>query len=412
MNAPRSLLIIGAGPFGLSLAVQARHLGIDSEVVGIPMEFWRQSMPPGMLLRSGIGWHLDPQDTHTIAAYLESHGVSPADAEPLPLGRYLDYAEWFRDKKGVEVRPNRVVRLDRKDVPTPHFVASLDDGTRILAENVVVATGFGGFEHIPEDLAALLPAGRYRHTRRVIHMEEFAGRRCLIVGGRQSAFESAALLRENGAAEVHVSHRHPTPRFEQSDWTWVDPLVDSMAEDPGYFRRLSVTERDALNRRFWEEGRMRLEPWLGPRIHRDGIRLWPETRIAACSEDVSGALEIELAGVSKSKSQRRRAGGSISVDEVIFATGYKVDMSRVPFLQAGNIGGELPVEGGFPLLDEYFQSGIPGLFFTSMPATRDFGAFFAFTVSARTSAKVIAAAVQDRQRIWSRDREFVPQALS
>jgi len=67
-------------------------------------------------------------------------------------------------------------------------------------------------------------------------------------------------------------------------------------------------------------------------------------------------------------------------------------MHRVPFLRAGNIAAQLATKNGYPVLDEHFQSNVPGLYFTSMPATRDFGAFFAFTVSVRTSAKVIAAA--------------------
>ena len=45
------------------------------------------------------------------------------------------------------------------------------------------------------------------------------------------------------------------------------------------------------------------------------------------------------------------------------------------------------------------QTSAPGLFATSMMATQDFGPFFAFTVSARTSARLIGAAVgADRSR--------------
>ena len=206
MTASRALLIIGAGPFGLSLAAQAKDLQIDTTVVGKPMAFWKRNMPPGMILRSGVGWHLDP---HTIAAYIESQGISPEEAEPLSLARYLEYAAWFQEQKGISVRPNLVDRLDLQPSPTPHFSAVLDDGTAITADAVVVATGFGSFEHVPEELTARLPAGRFQHTRDLNDLAQFAGQRCLIIGGRQSAFGSAALLRENGAAQVHVSHRHP-----------------------------------------------------------------------------------------------------------------------------------------------------------------------------------------------------------
>src|SRR5579864_8530895 len=56
----KQLLIIGAGPYGLSAAAYAKHLGIDYAIAGKPMEFWRTRMPKGMLLRSGSTWQLDP----------------------------------------------------------------------------------------------------------------------------------------------------------------------------------------------------------------------------------------------------------------------------------------------------------------------------------------------------------------
>jgi cation diffusion facilitator CzcD-associated flavoprotein CzcO len=48
------VLIIGAGPFGLSLAAYLSALGVDHLVVGESMSFWKQQMPTGLLLRSGI----------------------------------------------------------------------------------------------------------------------------------------------------------------------------------------------------------------------------------------------------------------------------------------------------------------------------------------------------------------------
>lgn len=44
--------IIGAGPYGLSLAAHLKHLGVEHQVFGSPMSFWRNSMPPGMELKS------------------------------------------------------------------------------------------------------------------------------------------------------------------------------------------------------------------------------------------------------------------------------------------------------------------------------------------------------------------------
>jgi 2-polyprenyl-6-methoxyphenol hydroxylase-like FAD-dependent oxidoreductase len=41
------VVIIGAGPYGLSLASYLRHAGVERRIFGVPMEAWRQ-MPVGM----------------------------------------------------------------------------------------------------------------------------------------------------------------------------------------------------------------------------------------------------------------------------------------------------------------------------------------------------------------------------
>src|SRR6185369_8878581 len=56
--APLTLAIIGAGPFGLAQAAWAADAGVDYAIIGHPMEFWRDHMPAGMLLRSTAEWHL------------------------------------------------------------------------------------------------------------------------------------------------------------------------------------------------------------------------------------------------------------------------------------------------------------------------------------------------------------------
>jgi len=45
-------LVIGAGPFGLSISAYLRGLGVDHVIVGRPMDTWRTHMPVGMLMKS------------------------------------------------------------------------------------------------------------------------------------------------------------------------------------------------------------------------------------------------------------------------------------------------------------------------------------------------------------------------
>ena len=378
MTRQTEFLIVGAGPFGLSMAAHARDAGLDHLVVGRPMEFWQQHMPRGMLLRSACDWHLDAAGEHTIEGFLRTRNQVPADVEPLSLEFYLQYARWFQQQKQLEVLSTQVARLDSGNGSGRRFVATLEDGTEIEANQVLLALGFRDFKHVPHELAAMIPAGQMSHTCDLVQFEQLAGRRCLIVGGRQSAFEWAALLREHGAAEIHVCHRHDTPQFAPADWSWVTEMIEAIIAEPGWYRQLTDDERKAINARFWAEGRLKLEPWLKPRIDHPHVHLWPRSAIIDCQSLESGALRVEL-----------QNGRTLEVDHVILATGYQVDLDRVPLLAQGTVGGQLAVRNGFPVLDEHLQRSIPGLYFTSMPATQDFGAFFAFTVSVVASTKII-----------------------
>jgi FAD-dependent urate hydroxylase len=380
MTANVDLLIIGAGPFGLSLAAQVAHDQVDHLVVGTPMGFWESHMPDGMYLRSECDWHLDPLDIDTIDAYLASQRLTPADVLPLSLSFYLRYARWFQQQKQIAPLDVRVHRLDKVD---GQFVARLADEQQIRARKVVLALGFEYFRHVPDDLLALLPPGRYSHTCDAVDLTPFRGKRVLIVGGRQSAFEWAALLLEQGASSVHLSHRHASPSYEIADWTWVNAPVAAMVDDPGWFRGLPGSDREAVIQRMWGEGRLKVEPWLAPRLASDAVTISPHTRLIGCSELPSGELSVRLDD-----------GQSFGVDHIILATGYKVQLERIPLLTQGNLLPELETRNGFPTLDMHFQTSLPGLYVTSMAASQDFGPFFGFTGAVRASAKLIAAGLK------------------
>ena len=368
------VLIIGAGPFGMALATQAAHDGIDHLVVGKPMEFWRQSMPKGMYLRSDCDWHLDPQNVHTLEAYAQSLGKTASEVEPLSLEFYLSYCDWFQHQKKLQPLPIYIKRLDRNG----GYRASTHDDDVIEARRVVLAPGFKHFAHVPAELKQKLPEGRFEHTARFVDFDDASNKRYLIIGGRQSAFEWAALLLEVGAAAVHISHRHASPAFAIAHWDWVIPVVDNIAQDPNWFRRLSEQEKDAVNLKLWSEGRLKIEPWLEARLRNDRLHVWPHTELVTCEQQRDDTLLVRLSN-----------GEKFLVDTIVLATGYKVNINQVPYLAAGNLLEKLETRNGFPVLDDHFETSVPGLFITSMPATQDFGPFFGFTVSVRTSAKLI-----------------------
>ncbi len=367
------LLIIGAGPFGLALAAYAQEQGIRHVVVGAPMGFWKTNMPQGMFLRSTCDWSLDPLDVHSIDAYLKKIRRSCTEVEPLSRNFYLDYAGWFQDEKDIRTLDVTVASLDTDE---GELVAVTDRGERIRSRFVVLAIGFGSFAHVPAELAPLFPRERYDHTCHLVDFGPLEDQRLLIIGGRQSAFEWAALMRESGVRRVDLCYRHDTPSFTPSDWSWVNALVARMGDDPGWYRRLSENERQQVNERFWTEGRLKLEPWLADRIDHPNVKLHPRTEVTGAHASDSG-IRVAL-----------NSGETLIVDHVVLATGYEVNLARVPFLASGLLS-NLGVREGFPVLDQHFQTNVPGLYVTSLAATRDFGAFLGFTVSVRAQAKII-----------------------
>jgi FAD-dependent urate hydroxylase len=376
MMTTTSLLVVGAGPYALSTAALARQRGIDTVVVGRPMGFWRDHMPPGMFLRSGPDWHLDAAAIHTLEAYLEERAIAPADVDPLPVGLFLEYAEWFRQANGIEVREDMVSDLARSD---GQFVALLDSGDRVAADAVVAAPGISHFTNVPA-WAGSVPPGRAAHTCDLVRFKGLSHARVLIIGGRQSAYKWAALLAEHGTERIDVVHRHDVPRFERVSWRFVDAHLEATLRVRGWWRTLPQSEQDAIARKFWEVGRLTLEYWLTPRLATETIHRWPGTEVLDVGATAPGGeLEVRLSN-----------GERLAVDHVIFACGYRADLPRVPYL-AGVLD-RIQMTDGFPVLDEAFGTSLAGLYLPGFVATRDFGPFFGFVKGTPAAATLI---VQD-----------------
>src|SRR5262252_1567203 len=139
MKTPLDVIIVGAGPYGLSAAAHLRNLpGLQVRAFGQPMSFWKENMPAGMLLRSQ--WdasHLvDPEAAYTLDAYVSSNGNHCAS--PIPLDRFIDYGLWFQ-RKAVPDLDTRKIRLVETS-PTG-FQVTAEDGEVLHSKRVIVAAG-------------------------------------------------------------------------------------------------------------------------------------------------------------------------------------------------------------------------------------------------------------------------------
>ena len=365
------LLVIGAGPYALSTAALARERDIETVILGRPMGFWREHMPEGMFLRSGPDWHLDGAGVDTLEAYLDDRQIRPGEVDPIPIGLFLDYADWFRQRKGLDVREDFVADLQKSN---GRFEATLDTGERIVADAVVAAPGVQHYTQRP-GWAASLPPERSAHTCDLVRFAELAGARVLIVGGRQSAYEWAALIGEQDAERIDVVHRHDVPRFERVSWRFVDPHVERTLSVPGYWRNLPKSEQDAIAQRFWEVGRLTLEHWLTPRLDPDRVHRWPGAEVVE-ADPGRDAVHVMLSNSVE-----------LTVDYIVFACGYRADLGNVPYLRG--VLGQVDLADGFPVLDNAFQTTLDGLYVTGFSATRDFGPFFGFVKGSPAAATLI-----------------------
>ena len=90
--------IVGAGPYGLSLAAHLRAAGVSFRIFGKPMSTWRDHMPKGMQLKSeGFASNLSaPDRDSTLEAWCVANG-KPYSAQKVPvaLADFVAYAVWF-----------------------------------------------------------------------------------------------------------------------------------------------------------------------------------------------------------------------------------------------------------------------------------------------------------------------------
>ena len=191
--------IVGAGPYGLAAAAHLHSAGVRARVFGEPMEFWERHMPRGMFLRSSEACSqiADPRRRLTIGRWRAEHGV-PRTA-PVPLADFVAYGRWYQQHAVGALERQRVEGIEQAE---EGFRVRLQSGEQFTARRVVLATGIGPFAWRPPQFDGL-PAELASHTLDPGDLSRFAGRRVAVIGGGQSALESAALLAEGGA-EVEV----------------------------------------------------------------------------------------------------------------------------------------------------------------------------------------------------------------
>jgi cation diffusion facilitator CzcD-associated flavoprotein CzcO len=386
------IAIIGAGPYGLSVAAHLRSLGVPFRIFGRPMDSWLGHMPKGMMLKSdGFASNIyDPEDGFTLKHFCAEQGINYSDTG-LPVSRetFARYGLAFRERMVPELEEKLVVSVERS---SDGFVLELEDGEMVKTRRVVLAVGITHFAHIPSNLAHL-PPELLSHSFHHHDLEPFRGRSVVVIGGGSSATDLAGLLREVDA-DVQLVARdtalkfHGMPQIGKPRSLWQRVRNPQSGLGPGWRSRFFANAPMTFH--YWPES-LRLKT---VRTHLGPSGGW------FAKEKVIGKLPVLLgrtvvraeAQASTVRLQLRAADGSeceIVTDHIIAATGYKVDLERLRFLGA-EIRAKVKVVDGTPVLSTTFESSVPGLYFVGVASANSFGPVMRFAFGAGFAARRLA----------------------
>ena len=406
MSSSCQIAIIGAGPYGLSVAATLRSNGKEPRTFGEPMEFWLKQTPSGMLLRSAkhassIG---DPALHLQLTDFAAS--VRKTFSERVTVEEFREYGLWYQQHAVPDVDRRKVTRLARTNGA---FDLTLEDGEEIEAASVVVAAGIDAFAHLPAQFAGISPR-LASHTSSHRDLSMFADARVIVVGSGQSAFESAALLLEHGA-QVEIIMRaadvfwlrnnvgkEPSglrgivnPRTDVGPLEWHFPPANLAVARPDFLRMLPRPIQQILHD---ASVRPAVSGWIRPRVSR--------ATITASRRIISADADRNRVTLTLDDGTTRNA------DHVLLGTGYRVDISRYSFIDPELLDSIARVDG-YPELDRGFQSSVRGLYFTGAAAARSFGPLVRFVSGTKYSARTIARRITADTNIEMATRHSAPK---
>lgn len=394
------LLVVGAGPYGLSIAAHAAAAGLSLRVVGRPMASWRDHMPRGMFLKSEP-WASnlsDPEGKWRLDVYCAEQGTTARHGEPIPVETFASYGLWFAHH-AVPLVDERMVRS--LQFCPGGFEAVLDDGETLRAKTVALAVGVLPFTEVPSPLRNLAPS-YVSHSSDHSDLDRFRGRDVTVVGGGQAALETAALLAEQGTrARVLVRAPRlnwnglPAPR-ERSPWQSVRSPQSGLgigwrnwfySERPAWFHRLPEAKRTHI-------AATALGPagawWVRDRVE-PAVEMRLGQRVMSAYES-GGSVRLETVGHSGEPA-------TVETEHVIAATGFRATCDRLGLLAEDVRGGLAAVTDGSPAVGRDFESSVPGLFLAGLTTASGFGPAMRFVHGATFTAGTLVRGV--RRRLYS-----------
>jgi FAD-dependent urate hydroxylase len=389
------VLVIGAGPFGLSISAHLHALGVSHRIVGRPADTYRSHVPVGMNFKSEpyASDVAAPRAGYDVEAYCRAHGLPyQARLGPLSLERWLGYADWYTEQLVPDVRDATVTDVTATG---SGFRVTFADDEPLTVRQVVVATGVLPYATVPPELSGL-PADLVSHSSDIHQLGHFAGRRVAVLGAGQSALETAALLNEAGA-HVQLIVRRPVIN-------WVEP-------NPEHVSRIGQVRRP-VNKLC--EG-WRCAVWYSPAAFRmlpESVRVTKARTVLGpggswwLKDRVEGVLDIlrghQLRGATPQGSGVRLSldgpqQSAVDADHVVAGTGFRIDVGRLGFL-AEPLRAQIATLNKYPVVSRAGETSVPGLYFAGAPAAVSLGPSERFIGGTHNSVGHLTRSLASRAR--------------
>jgi FAD-dependent urate hydroxylase len=386
-----AIAIVGAGPYGLSVAAHLAARSIEHRIFGCPMQFWSQIADAGgerYLKSYCFGTNIStPKLGYSFADFSQPRGLETF--EPCTIADFAAYGKWFQKNNVPWVEHHNVTEVSAKD---GEFLVTLSSGEQFPASNVIIATGLSYFAQVPPVLSRL-PVALVTHTSEIVRFEEFRGRRVAVVGAGQSALEAAALLSEFGASPELLIREGAIlwqTRVSQSRTLWrklrspisglgTGPKAWALTSFPGAMHKTPAGWRTRfVKTHLPPEGAW----WLAQRV---------ENRVPVHTQTVVlGAFEREGKAVLRLQIGKGGREQQMIVDSVVAGTGYNLNVDRLAFLDE-NLRGRIARVEGAPRLSATFETSVPGLRWIGPASAMSFGPLFRFVVGAEHTARTVCA---------------------
>jgi thioredoxin reductase len=386
MKPATDVAIIGAGPYGLSLAAHLRAREVQFRIFGEPMRFWRD-MPIGVNLKSlAFATNIAlPTRGYSYPEWCRQHGLE--DFEPCTMQTFAAYGLEIQKQFVPEVEQILATNVSSRP---GGFEVTLSSGERLFSRKVVICTGLSALAQIPEALREL-GTDRMRHTFDISDYSQFRGKTVAVIGAGSSAIEAGALVHEaGGCSEVFVRGQEAifhdrTPRMR--------PLLESIKNPwtvlgPG--RTNWIVQQLPLSvYRLPRERRTRfVKRYLGP-----ASPWWIKDRVLGkvpihVRHELVEAIDEDQCVRLKMRDGEGRLR-NVEVHFVIAGTGYDVNVSRLKFLDPNTLNRIQRIERA-PDLNINFESSVPGLHFLGPLSFMCFGPLFRFVTGAEVAARRLA----------------------